>query len=59
MLSGNTTNYFVVILIVCRLNENQLCVHPSEIDDESFGVSKEDEALNKQLYGELRRNING
>jgi hypothetical protein len=56
MLSGNTMNYFVVILIVCRLNKNQPYVHLSEIDDESFGVSKGEKALNKQQPTKEERN---
>lgn len=34
------------------LNKNQLYVNHSEIEDEDFGVSEEDQALNKQFYGE-------
>ena len=49
-------NYFVVILIVCRLNKNQPYVHLSEIDDESFGVSKGEKALNKQQPTKEKRN---
>ena len=45
MLSGNTINCFVAILIVYKLNKNQLYVHLSEINDESFEGSKEDKAL--------------
>lgn len=36
-------------LIEC-LDKNQLCVNYSEIDDEDYGVSKEDKNLNKQFY---------
>ena len=34
------------------LDKNQLYVNLSEIEDEDFGVSEEDKALNKQFYGE-------
>ena len=34
------------------LDKNQLYVNLSEIEDEDFGVSAEDKALNKQFYGE-------
>ena len=36
-----------------QLDKNQLYVNQSEIEDEDFGVSEEDKALNKQFYGEL------
>ena len=49
-------NYFVVILIVCRLNKNQPYVHLSKIDDEGFGVSTGDKALNKQQPTKEKRN---
>ena len=35
-----------------HLDKNQLYVNRSEIDDEDFGVSEEDKALNRQFYGE-------
>ena len=34
------------------LYKNQLYVNLSEIEDEDFGVSKEDKALNKKFYRE-------
>jgi adenine-specific DNA-methyltransferase len=39
-------------LIEC-LDKNQLYVNLSEIDDEDYGVSKEDKELNKKFYGAL------
>ncbi len=39
-------------LLAKLLNKNQLYVHLSEIDDEDFGVSEEDKALNRAFYGE-------
>ena len=38
-------------LLVELLDKNQLYVNLSEIEDEDFGVSAEDKALNKQFYG--------
>ena len=37
-------------LLAELLDKNQLYVNLSEIDDEDFGVSEEDKALNKQFY---------
>ena len=34
------------------LDKNQLYVNLSEIDDEDFGVSAEDKALNRAFYDE-------
>ena len=39
-------------LLAELLDKNQLYINFSEIDDEDFGVSAEDKALNKQFYGE-------
>ena len=39
-------------LLAELLDKNQLYVNLSEIEDEDFGVSAEDKALNKQFYGE-------
>ncbi len=39
-------------LLAELLDKNQLYVNLSEIDDEDFGISEEDKALNKQFYGE-------
>ena len=39
-------------LLAELLNKNQLYVNLSEIDDENFGVSKEDKALNREFYGD-------
>ena len=38
-------------LLAGLLNKNQLYVNLSEIDDENFGISKEDKALNREFYG--------
>ena len=34
------------------LDKNQLYVNLSEIEDEDFGVSAEDKALNRAFYGD-------
>ena len=39
-------------LLAELLNKNQLYVNLSEIDDENFGVSNEDKALNREFYGD-------
>ena len=39
-------------LLAELLDKNQLYVNLSEIEDEDFGVSQEDKALNKQFYGD-------
>ena len=39
-------------LLVELLDKNQLYVNLSEIEDEDFGVSDEDKALNRAFYGE-------
>ena len=39
-------------LLAELLNKNQLYVNLSEIDDENFGVSEEDKALNREFYGD-------
>ena len=39
-------------LLTELLDKNQLYVNLSEIDDEDFGVSQEDKALNRAFYGE-------
>ena len=39
-------------LLVDLLDKNQLYVHLSEIEDETFNVSEEDKALNKAFYGD-------
>ena len=39
-------------LLVELLDKNQLYVNLSEIEDEDFGVSEEDKALNRTFYGE-------
>ena len=39
-------------LLAELLDKNQLYVHLSEIDDEDFGVSPEDKALNRKFYCE-------
>ena len=39
-------------LLAELLNKNQLYVNLSEIDDEDFGVSEGDKALNRAFYGE-------
>lgn len=39
-------------LLAELLNKNQLYVNLSEIDDEDFGVSDEDQKLNQSFYGE-------
>ena len=39
-------------LLVELLNKNQLYVNLSEIEDEDFGVSEEDKALNRAFYGD-------
>lgn len=39
-------------LLVELLNKNQVYVNLSEVDDEDFGVSEEDKALNRSFYGE-------
>ena len=38
-------------LLAELINKNQLYVNLSEIDDEDFAVSEEDQALNQQFYG--------
>lgn len=52
--------YFIAIndvkkqkhLLAGLLDKNQLYVHLSEIEDETFEVSEEDKALNRAFYGE-------
>ena len=39
-------------LLVDLLDKNQLYVHLSEIEDETFNVSEEDKVLNKAFYGD-------
>ena len=39
-------------LLAELLDKNQLYVNLSEIDDEDFGVSDEDKALNRAFYGD-------
>ena len=39
-----------IFLLEC-LDKNHLYVNYSEIDDEEYGVSKEDKKLNKEFYG--------
>ena len=39
-------------LLAALLNKNQLYVHLSEIEDETFNVSEADKALNRAFYGE-------
>ncbi|MBA7554318.1 hypothetical protein ES705_46932 [subsurface metagenome] len=39
-------------LLAELLNKNQLYVNVSEVDDEQFGVCKEDKELNQSFYGE-------
>jgi adenine-specific DNA-methyltransferase len=39
-------------LLAKLLDKNQLYVNLSEIEDEDFGVSEEDKALNQAFYGE-------
>ena len=39
-------------LLVDMLDKNQLYVHLSEIEDETFNVSEEDKALNRAFYGD-------
>ena len=39
-------------LLAELLDKNQLYVNLSEIEDEDFGVSAEDKALNRAFYGE-------
>ena len=39
-------------LLAELLDKNQLYVNLSEIDDEEFGVSEEDKALNRAFYGD-------
>ena len=41
-------------LLAELLDKNQLYVNLSEIDDEDFGVSEEDKALNRAFYGDDR-----
>ena len=41
-------------LLVELLDKNQLYVNLSEIEDEDFGVSAEDKALNRAFYGEYK-----
>lgn len=40
-------------LLAELMDKNQLYVNLSEIDDEDFGVSEEDKALNRAFYGEM------
>ena len=40
------------VVLAELLDKNQLYVNLSEIEDEDFGVSEEDKALNKKFYGE-------
>ena len=39
-------------LLAELLDKNQLYVNLSEIEDEDFGVSEEEKALNQSFYGE-------
>ena len=39
-------------LLIAVLDKNQLYINYSEIDDKDYKISKEDNKLNKQFYGE-------
>jgi adenine-specific DNA-methyltransferase len=40
-------------LLISTLDKNLLYVPYCDIDDKSYGISKEDKALNRRFYGDL------
>ena len=60
---GEAEEHFIAIndiekqkhLLAKLLDKNQLYVHLSEIEDETFAVSEVDKVLNKVFYGDSDR----